>query len=74
MGQSSITSFYACPISDTGVELIIGGLNCRSCFPKSVPPIIVKKYTSLISVAVSKLIIDSIAEGQFPEILKVARV
>ena len=74
IGQSSITLFYAGPASDTEVELIIGGINCRSWFPKSVPPIAFKRYARLITVAVSKLFNASIAEGQFPEILKIARV
>ena len=74
MGQSGTTSFYAGPALDIEVELIIGGLNCRSCFPKSVLPTIFKKYARLISVVVSKLFNASITEGQFLEISKVAPV
>ena len=72
--QSNITSFYACPASVMEVELIIGGLYCRSYFPKFIQSIIFKKYARLISVVVSKLFSASIVEGQFPEVLKVARL
>ena len=47
MGQSSITSFYAGPASDIEVELIILGLNCRSCFPKSVLSLIIEKVCKI---------------------------
>ena len=52
MGQNSVTSFYACPTSDIEVKLIIWRLKCSSSFPRSVKPIISKKYARLINVAV----------------------
>ena len=74
MGQSSITSFYACPASDTEVELIIGGLIVYPAFQSPFRLLYSKRYARLISGVVSKLISASIAEGQFPEILKVTAV
>ena len=74
MGQSCATLFYASPTSGDEVELIIKGHNCRSSFPKSIPSFIFKKCARILSTVISKLINASIAEGQFPDILKVARV
>ena len=54
--------------------MIIKGLNCRFCFPKYIPSFIFKKYARILSIVISKLFNASIAEGQFPEVLKVARV
>ena len=74
MGQSSVTSFYAGPTSEDEVELIIKRLNCRSSFPRSIPSFVFVKYARIISTIISKLFNASITEGQFPNILKVARV
>ena len=68
MGQSCITSLYACPASYIRVQLIFEGLNC-SYFPRSFPSIIIKKYARLIRVVVSKPFNASFADGKFPEIL-----
>ena len=65
MGQSSNTSFHAGLASDSEVELIIGGLNCRSCFPKSVPPIIFKRYARLLNVVDLKLFNAELLKASF---------
>ena len=53
---------------------IIKGHNCRSSFPKSIQSFIFKKYAQILSIVISKLLKLSIVEGQFPDILKEARV
>ena len=69
MGHSCVMSFYA---SQTSVELIIKELNCESSFPKTIQSFIFQKCAQILSIVFSKLFNASIAEGQFPEILKVA--
>ena len=73
MRQSSIKSFKAGLASDIKVKSIIRGLNCRSCSPLHVPAFIFKKYALIVIVVISKLVNASIADVQFPEILKVTR-
>ena len=74
MTQSCITTFYTGPASDNEAELVIRGPNCRSSCPRSIPLYTFKKFAQMISVVISKLCNAAIADGQFPEILKVARV
>ena len=50
------------------------GPNCRSRFSKFTPSFVFKLHAHIISFTISKLLNASIADGQFPEILKGARL